>query len=366
MTTSTPSQESTSERGAFLDNLSRFSVPLAYVIGVLLALAVGIVVLLLLNVDASAAISGLFEGSIGSSRGLAETLTIATPIALTALAVVIPFRAKLLNIGGEGQLLVGALAGVWVGLSIPEMPVIGIILAMLAGAAGGLAWAFVPAIGKAKLGVNEVVTTILLNFVAFLFVQWAITNPLREEGGFFPQTDRLPDSVLLPNIIQTFRLHVGSLIALPVVLIVAYVLTRSDWGYRLRIAGEGGELSSYLGINRIRLQMTALLLGGALAGLAGIVQVLGVQGRLIEGFSPGYGFDGVVAAFLGRGKPLPSAIAAIALGALRAGGQNLQLLAQVPISVVLLFEAILIITTLAIQQLIGRGLRATSKSEEEN
>jgi ABC-type uncharacterized transport system permease subunit len=327
---------------------------ISYAIGAVLAIVVGGLVLLALGTDPVTAMDSLVRGAFGNEHNFGNTLSLSAPIILTGLAVVIPLQAKLLNVGGDGQLLVGALATVALSLIFPEVAVLGAIVLLVAGGIAGAAWASIPGVGRAKLGVNEVVATILLNFTALALLSWAVNHPLREKAGIYPQTDRVPDTFLLPKVGEVLQAHIGILIAIVAVPVVAFVLAKTVMGYRLRITGSSDEVSRYLGIARSRFVIGSMVAGGSLAGVAGSIQMLGVQGRLIEGFNPGYGFDGLVAAFLGGGKPVATGVAALVLGALRAGGAELEVTTQLPASAVVMLQAILIISTLVTRYVVGR------------
>ena len=326
----------------------------SYAIGAVLAVVVGGLLLLALGTDPVTAMDSLVRGALGNEHNVGNTLTLSAPIVLTGLAVVIPLQAKLLNVGGDGQLLVGALASVALSLVFPEIAVIGVIVLLVAGGIAGAAWAAIPGVGRAKLGVNEVVATILLNFTALALLSWAVNHPLRESAGIYPQTDRVADVFLLPKLGEVLQAHIGILVAVAAVPIVAFVLAKTMTGYRLRITGSSDEVSRYLGISRARFVVGSMLAGGFLAGVGGAIQMLGVQGRLIEGFNPGYGFDGLVAAFLGGGKPIATGVAALVLGGLRAGGAELEVTTQLPASAVVMLQAILIISTLVTRYVVGR------------
>jgi general nucleoside transport system permease protein len=326
----------------------------------MLSVVVGGFVLLALGTNPFTAMNSLITGAFATEHNLGNTLTLAAPVVLTGLAVVIPLQARLLNVGGEGQLLLGALATVAVALIFPHVAVIGAIVLLFVGGLAGAAWAAIPGVGRARLGVNEIVATILLNFTALALVSWAVNHPIREKAGIYPQTDRIPDTFLLPKVGEVLQAHIGILIAA-----VAFVLARTVMGYRLRITGSSDEAARYLGISRPRFVVGSMVAGGFLAGLAGSIEMLGVQGRLIEGFSPGYGFDGLVAAFLGGGKPLGTGVAALVLGALRAGGAELEIDTQLPASAVVMLEAILIISTLVARHFVAQ-YRARRSVEQES
>jgi simple sugar transport system permease protein len=329
-----------------------------YSVGFLVALALAVPVLAIMGADPFEALDSLVVGATGEPRAIGNTLTMAAPIALAGLAVAVPLRAGLLNIGGEGQLLAGALAAVVVGLTLPAVSIATAAAAILAGALAGAAWAAIPALGRGFLGANEVVSTLMLNFVAIQLLSYLVNHPLREERGIFPQTDRLPPEVLLTPGLGEFRLHAGIALAAVLAILVSIGMARLRVAYRLRIVGADPSVAGYLGVSRRRYMIGGMLLGGSLAGVGGAIQLLGVQGRVIEGFSPGFGFDGVVAAFLAGGNPAGTAIAAIALGALRAGGTNMQHETQLPESAVIALEAILIIATLLGRHLVQRRVAA--------
>jgi simple sugar transport system permease protein len=235
---------------------------------------------------------------------------------------------------------------------MPHVAVLGAIVLLLAGAVAGATWAAVPAVGRARLGVNEIVATIMLNFVASALLSWVVDGPLREKGGAFPQTNPLAGTFLLPKIGAELQLHVGVFVAAAAVIAAAFVLARTALGYRLRIVGSGGAVARYLGISQSRNMAASLIVGGGLAGVAGAMQILGVQGLLIDGFDPGFGFDGLAAAFLGGGRPVGTAVAAVVLGGLHAGGALLQITTQLPVSAVSVLEAILIVTTLVTRSVV--------------
>ena len=320
--------------------------PTSYLLGAVLSLVVGGLALLAFGANPFTAWQSLFRGAAGSSTAIGNTLTTAAPVALAGLAVVLPLKARLLNVGGDGQFLAGALGCAAAATVVPHIAILGAILLLLAGAAAGGAWASIPAVGRAKLGVNEVVATILLNFAAISLVSWAVNGPLREKTGIFPETDAIPATFLLPKVGANLQLHIGVFVAGAVIAVTAFILAKTVTGYRLRVVGSGADVARYLGVPQARFAIGSLTVGGALAGLAGSMQILGVQGRLIEGFDPGYGFDGLAAAFLGGGGPIGTAIAACVLGGLRAGASELQLTTQLPDASVVVLEAILIIVTL--------------------
>lgn len=335
----------------------------SYVLGAILSIIVGGIALLIFGTAPFSAWKSLFQGAVGSQTAIGNSLTVAAPIALCGLAVVVPLRAGLLNIGGDGQFLVGALGCVAVAAVMPHIAVIGAIVLLLAGMVTGAAFAAVPAIGRARFGVNEVVSTILLNFVAAELLSWAVDGPLR--GGSLPQTNLVPGTFLLPKVGSQLQLHIGVFVTVFVILGVAIILAKTALGYRMRIVGSSSGVTRYLGISAGRITTGSLVVAGGIAGMAGAMEILGVQGVLIDGYDPGYGFDGLAAAFLGGGRPVGTLVAALVLGGLHAGGNLLQVTTQLNISVVVVLEAILVIVTLVVRGFSARMLHQRAQLATE-
>jgi simple sugar transport system permease protein len=248
--------------------------------------------------DPWSAIQALFVGSIGSTANLSATLLKATPLLLTGAAVMLAFKSGVFNIGAEGQFLVGALAATVVGTA--PGPLLGrCVLVLLAGALAGAVWAVIAAGFRIGRGVNEVITTILLNFIALYLVSYAVDGPLQEAARQYPQSDPLPPAALLWRPIAGSQLHVGVVLAFVMVPAVGALLTRTALGLRLRAAGSNAAAARLAGFPVTRDLTVAFALSGALAGLAGAVEVAGVTGRLYERISPGYGYTAIAIALLG-------------------------------------------------------------------
>lgn len=310
------------------------------VIATAAALAVGAVMLIFLGANPFEAYGALVEGAFGSSNALADTLVKATPLLLVALGICIAFRGGVLNIGGEGQLVVGALASTLLGLSFPEAPGWLIItLALLLGFLAGAIWGAIPGFLKAYFNVNEILSTIMMNAIAVQGMNYLLREPMidpvqLQAASRIPQTARLVQAFDLPRLVPT-RLHLGTLIAVVAAVLVYIFLWRTVIGYRIRAVGLNPQASRYAGINVQRNIVLALLLSGAFAGLAGAIQVYGLHHRMFTdgsatGFTGSAGFNGIVVALFGHLHPLGAIPASFLFGALIVGANKLQRVMQVP------------------------------------
>ncbi|MBE7559346.1 ABC transporter permease [bacterium] len=279
----------------------------------------------------AAAGRALWTGSLGSLPALGSTLNKAVPLLLCGLAVALAFRAGALNIGAEGQFYMGALAALFCGQRCAGWPAVVLLpMILVAGMAAGAAWAGLAALLRIGRSVPEVLSTIMLNFIAVLAVSFAVHGPLREAAGAYPQSDPLPPAALLPRLFGDMRLSWGLAVALVVLFVVGIVMQRSTWGFRLRAVGNAERAAAYLGIARAPHLLSAMLASGALAGLAGALELSGVARRLYENFSPGYGYTAIAVALLARLSPAGLLPAALFFGALESGGRSLQTTAGIP------------------------------------
>ncbi len=310
------------------------------ILATLAALAVGAVMLILLGENPLAAYSALMEGALGSTNALADTLVKATPLLLVAVGICIAFRGGVLNIGGEGQLVVGALASTLVGLTFPDAAGLVVLpLALLCGFLAGAVWGAIPGLLKAYFNVNEILSTIMMNAIAVQGMNYLLREPMidpvqLESASRIPQTARLAIAFDLPRLIPT-RLHLGTGLAILAAILVYIFLWRTVIGYRIRAVGLNPHASRYAGINVPRYIVLALLLSGAFAGLAGAVQVYGLHHRMFTdgsatGFTGSAGFNGIVVALFGNLHPLGAIPASFLFGALLVGANKLQRVMQVP------------------------------------
>lgn len=327
-------------------------------IAIFIALLVGSIVLLATGFSPVEAYGALIIGAFGDIYGIGQTLTQATPIIFTALAFLFAFKAGLFNIGAEGQFLVGALASAIVGISFNGLPnMIHIPLALLAGAFFGGLYAFIPAILKTKLGAHEVITTMMLTYVAIYFTGYMVTDVFKAPG-WVSQTPLISPTAELPRILPPTQLSASLLIGFFLVILTYYTLQKTVLGYEIRAIGFNPLAAENGGINVKKGLILSLVISGALAGIGGAGEILGVHRRFIDGFSPGYGWDGLAVALIGGLNPFGSFLAAILIGVLRSGGMTMNRVTGVPIDIVTILQALVILFVAApvfIKYLIRRG-----------
>jgi simple sugar transport system permease protein len=286
------------------------------------------------------------------------------PLLLTGLAVALAFRAGVWNIGAEGQLYAGAVAAVWVGLNAGSLPAwLAAPAALLAAALAGAAWAGVPALMKLRLGVGEVITTLLLNFVAINLSAWLVHGPLQEPRGVFPQTASIAESAQLPALVPDSRLHVGLALGLVLAAALWAGLTFTRKGFLVRAAGGSPEAARIAGRAPLkRLVAGVFLVSGALAGLAGGVEITGVTYALYENLSPGHGYTAIAVALLAGLHPLGVVVTAFLFGVLEAGASAMQRSAGVPAAWVNAIQALVILSVLAVDRVLRRGMELRSRA----
>lgn len=331
--------------------------------------------------------SALFTGAIGNPAKIAnalsggdaleirrafnpifESLTKSVPYIFAGLAVALGFRAGLFNIGAEGQIFIGAITSVVVGFALTGLPaIIHIPLALLAGALGGALWGFIPGLLKAKTGGHEVINTIMMNYIAFRLSEFLLRGPLQRPDSFNPVSPFIQDSAKLPRFFgDPIRFNLGFFIALGVAWLVYWFLFKTKWGFDFRTVGANPNAARYAGMNIVVVTVAAMSLSGALAGLAGANEVLGLNYNLALAFSSGYGFDSIALALLGKSHPLGVVLAALLFGFLRNGALQMQVSAGIPIDIISVMQAMILafIAAPAIIRTIYR-LRAPSAVEEE-
>ena len=328
--------------------------------------AVGVLVgvLLLTGHAPGPALAALVRGAAGSSYALSSTVVRSIPLALSGLAVTLAFRAGLLNIGAEGQLLIGACAATAMGVVLGDTTgVIAIPVLLGVGAAAGAAWAWIAAELRKRFGVLEVISTIMLNFIAVNITGWLVRGPLQEPTRINPQSASLPLSQQLPVVIPGTRIHFGVIVAVVLAIGMWWWLRATASGFRLRAVGANPLAAASAGkINVSRTAMVAFLVSGALAGLAGSVELTGVTYALYENFSPGYGYTAIAVALLARLNPLAVLATALLFGALEAGAGAMQRDAAVPSVVVSVVEAALILMVVAADRWQSRTSRGVAVS----
>jgi simple sugar transport system permease protein len=317
------------------------------------ALAVGAIMLFILNVNPIEAYRAMWDGAFGSPNSIAETLVKATPLLLVGIGICISFRGDVINIGGEGQMIVGAIMATLIGLILTEWPGwLVIVVAMFMGFLGGAIWGGIPGYLKAHFGVNEILSTVMMNAIAVQLMNFLLRGPMidpaqAELASKIPQTARLLDAFRLPRWAPT-RLHLGFFIAIILAFLVYILLWRTTLGYRIRAVGQNPHASRYAGINVKRHIVMALLLSGAFAGLAGAIQVYGVNYRMItdgsaSGFTGSAGFNGIVAALFGQLHPIGTIPASVFFGALLVGANKMQRVVQVPAALITALNGLVVV-----------------------
>jgi general nucleoside transport system permease protein len=341
------------------------------VYSIVLAFAVAAVIVVISSVftDAGfspflplAAYGSLFAGAFGSGTGIANTLVSAAPLMFGGLAVGLGLKAGLFNIGVAGQFLVGAFAAAVTGASLATAPtIVGMTLAMLAGAAAGAAYGFIPGYLKARTGAHEVVTTIMLNNAAALLLTWAVNDLVRAPGFSFPRTGEIGQSAL--PILLGRNLHLGIVFALVAIFVIRWILDRTILGFEIRTVGQNPSAARYAGMRPIFITALTMTISGLLAGLAGAIQILGVIGFYAPGITASVGFDSIAVALLGRSDPIGILFAALLFGAFRAGAPLMQIETSVPIEVIDIIQA-LVILFLAADLIVRRVFRVRAPKVE--
>jgi simple sugar transport system permease protein len=354
---------------------SRILAGLTPVLATLAALGVFAIILLALGANPIEAYSALVEGAVGSPNAIADTLVKATPLLLIGLGTCIAFRGGVTNIGGEGQLVVGAIAATLLGLLYPDAPGYVIIpLALIIGFLAGAIWGGIPGVLKAYFNVNEILSTIMMNQIAVqgmnFLLRGAMIDPVQlQAASRIPQTARLSAQFDLPRLVPT-RLHLGALLAVLAAVLVYIFLWRTTIGYRIRAVGLNAAAAKYAGINVKRYMVLSLVLSGAFGGLAGAIQVYGVTHRMFTdgsaaGFTGSAGFNGIVAALFGQLHPIGTIPAAILFGALLVGANKLQRVVQVPSALVIALNGLVVIFVVSSEIWRRRQARLRQRIEAE-
>ena len=299
----------------------------------------------------------MLRSAFGDWYGIGEVAIKSTPFLLTALAVAIPARAGLINVGGEGQLMIGALLTTWVGVfylqGVPAW--VGVPVLILMGALGGAIWGIVPALLRQYARMNETITTLLLNYVAFFTVGYFVHGPLKDPESFnWPFSPKLDEALRLPTFGST-RVHIGFVLAIVAAVVVWFVIFRTRVGFRLRVIGGNAIAALQAGIKVNRMQLLAMVFGGAVAGIAGMIEIAGIEGHLRPMTGFGYGYIGFLAAWMAWNHPLWTIGTAFLLGAISVAGNALEMTSGLPSSSVSILMAFILLTVLAV----GRGSKAS-------
>jgi len=342
---------------------SRAMLWLSPLLAALLTLASGALLFALLGHPPLQTLKMLLLDPVSDLYGVSELLVKALPILLCALGLAVVYQARIWNIGAEGQLLIGALAGSALAVHITDWDSrLALLLTLLLGILGGAAWAGLCAWLKTAFNANEILTSIMLNYIALNLLLFAVHGPLKDPDGYnFPESAMFGDATRLPELIDGLRVHAGFWFALLALVAVWVLLHRSFLGFQIKVLGLDRKAAGFVGFRDSRLVWIALLISGGLAGLAGVAEVTGPIGQLVPQVSPGYGYAAITVAFLGRLNPLGIVCASLLMALLYLGGENAQMAANLPQSITLLFQGMVLFFLLACDVLIRYTPRLTWK-----
>lgn len=314
------------------------------VLAVFLSFLVGALLIVSIGGKPMEAYGYLFKGAFGNSKNIAESFVKATPLIFTGLAATFAYRCGVFNLGAEGQFVMGAVASLVISTKVTGLPdVLLLVLSMLGGTLAGGLWGLIPGLLKIGRGLNEMIVSIMLNYVAILFMGYLYSGPLRE--GSVPQTEAV--SIKLMKLFGQSRLHIGILIAVVLGLLIYYFMFYTAEGFKLRAVGMNKTASSVNGFSVNRLMLLSFVVSGAVAGLGGSIELLGTQFRLMAGFGDGYGFDGVAIALIGQLNPIGTMLVAYLFAVLRTGATTMQVGSGMPTSVIDIIQALVIVFAVA-------------------
>ncbi len=338
---------------------TRLATYLSPLLAAALTLLVGAVLFAAVGNDPLATLHAFFIMPVSDVYGLSELGVKAAPILLCATGLAICYRANVWNIGAEGQFLLGGLIGSWAALTLLEAEGWWVLpLILLAGSAAGAGWAAIPALLKTRFNCNEILTTIMLNYIGLNLLLYAVHGPLKDPAGYnFPESALFSDSATLPILLDGTRVHLGVVLALVAVLLVWLLLSKTFLGFQLQVLGKDASAARFAGFRVNKLIWVALLMCGGLAGLAGVAEVTGPIGQLIPQISPGYGYAAIIVAFLGRQHPIGILLASLLMALLYMGGEMVQIEMGLPLALTGLFQGLLLFFLLACDVLIAYRIR---------
>ena len=320
---------------------------LPYVISVIAAFGVGAIVIVLLGHDPVTALESVVTTSFDSRFGFVETMHKWVPIVLCALAFTVPLSTGKFNIGAEGQLLIGATAGVAAGIVGSDLPMFVLLpVVIVVGILGGVLWASISAVLLVRFGVNEILSTVLLNFVSFQVVDYVASHVWPDRGAGHPATISVGDGALLPRLGSAPSLHSGAILTAVACVVIAIAMRSSSAGFEMRAVGSNPRASLVHGIRTARLSGAGLIIGGGIAGLAGAIEVAGVHGKMLEGMQSNFLILGIIVGLLARGNNYAVPFVAFGIAVLEVGASSMQRTAQVPVELVLIIEALILLFVL--------------------
>lgn len=335
-------------KGFLRSALDAILIPL---LAIVTAVILGGIIIALVGGNPFLAYYGLIQGSFGSAKALSETAVWATPYIFAGLAVALAFKGGLFNIGAEGQLAVGATFSALIGYALPEWlgtdipAIIHLPLTIILGMTAGAIWAAIVGFLKAYTGGHEVINTIMMNYIALNTISFLLNGPMKDRNpnNVIARTPLIADSARMPEIFDGFRIHWGFILALIVAFLVWWILNKTTLGFEIRTAGANPDAAKYAGMNVKRIIIITMALSGMLAGMAGSLEVTGLNSRHELGFSIGYGFDAIAIALLGKSHPLGVVLASILFAAMRNGATRMQFLTQLPVDLISMLQAFILL-----------------------
>jgi general nucleoside transport system permease protein len=341
------------------------------VLAILVAFVLGGILILLVGGDPLLAYRALLQGAFGSPKAISETLVWATPYIFAGLGVAFAFKGGLFNIGAEGQLALGALAAAWIGYALPglvgfEIPsILHITLVIVGGALAGALWGAIPGWLKARTGAHEVINTIMMNYIALLFVGYMLNGPMKDPSptNVVARSPEIALGARIPRLLADYRIHWGFILALVAAVVVWWILYRTTFGFEVRATGLNPAAAKYAGMKVGRLIILTMSIAGLLAGLAGVVEVAALNYRHEASFAIGYGFESITVALLGKTNPFGVILAAILIGGLHSGASQMQFMTQLPADFISIIQA-LILLFVAADVIIRRLFRIRAPGEK--
>lgn len=313
-------------------------------LAIALALLIGAAIMLLNGKNPVMGYFALLQGALGSKYAMASTLAKTVPLILTGLATAISFRSGIFNIGGEGQLYLGAFAAAYVGFTFTNLPVIvAVIVAIIASALAGGFYAYVPALLKVKYNIDEVITTIMFNSIAMLFTNYLVNYPFQAQQGKMGGTDMIADAYKFPKLVAMSKLNTSIFYTMIIAVLVYYMIKKTSYGYNFKIVGENSVFSKYSGLNNKKYMILAMVISGALCGIAGAFEVYGSHYRFLQNISKGLAFDGMLVSLIVKNNPIGIVLMSIFFAVLKTGSNTMELTTGVPSELILVIQSVIIL-----------------------
>ncbi|MCI8478810.1 MAG: ABC transporter permease [Oscillospiraceae bacterium] len=320
---------------------------ISIVLALLLAFLVIGILLVWQNYNPAETFLALFQGAFIGKSNLSASIVLAIPLVLGGLGIALSFRCGIFNIGGEGQLYLGAFAATWLGVNLTGLPFwLHIPVCLLGSALFGGLWALIPGYLKIRRGYNEVITSVLLNYVGVYFVNYTLASFFKAEGALNHQSPKIQESAMLSKLMTGSELNTSLFLTLAIVALFYFIFYKTDVGFKLRAVGANGEAARTSGVNTRKYLLIAIITSGALAGMAGSVQILGYQHVMVQNFSPNTGYDIISVALMGNLHPIGVLLAGFLLGALRSGASVMQIMIGVPVTILYIIQGIVILSVL--------------------